>query len=137
MKKTICGLLFLFSISACSDPLIIFGKTIELTENCQVKATDKKGQVQYISLSLPVSSNCGFITYDETNVVHIELIADFYMFLVESTADSEYGCISNHTAVSVKENGDILSADFSKKSLSCHIDRERKLFQHFAHEMKW
>lgn len=134
--KTLLFLLLTISTAAYAEPLIVFKTKLEITSKCQIKYTKPNGKVNFVKLSLPESSNCKFIMYDESNLIHMEQISNFYMFLIESTSSNNEGCLSEHTAVAVKDGGVVVPAEFSKKSLSCNIDREQKLFHHFAYEMK-
>jgi len=136
MRKIIILSLLMVGCTLHAEPLTIYGTKLEITNTCKIKATNKKGVSSTIKPDLPESNNCKFIKYDDTNIIHLEHISTAYMVLVESTEMDKEVCISTHTAIVVKKDGDVIKAGSNMTSGTCHIDREQKLFHYFAHEMK-
>ena len=119
-----------------AEKITVFGTQLNITADCNIEAVNKNKKLNLVSLSLTPSSNCEFIKHAETDVVHLEQITNKYMVLVESSKQKGNSCLANYTAVVIENDGDVLASKFSKTSGTCHIDRERKVFDYFYHKMK-
>lgn len=128
------SLLFLCS-SLQAKPLLIYNTHLELKCDCKIKVTDENNKTKMVDLGFPESSKCKFIKHAETNLVHLERVTNTYIFLVESTLTHNDKCLSKYTAIAIKNNGDVITTDTKKTSGTCHIDRERKVFEYFFHKM--
>ena len=136
MKTLFFISLLLFSASLHAEPLIIFGTKLEIDDICRLKATNEKGESKLIQLSLPKSSNCKFLKYYETNLIHLERISNSYMFFIEMSVGHPDRCMSKYTAVAVKNDGKVLASATYARSGTCPPSIERKEFDYFAHKMK-
>ncbi len=135
--KTLCliSLLF-FSVSLHAEPLIIFSTKLEIDNKCRLKSTNEDGDSKLIQLSLPKSSNCRFLKYYKTNLIHLERISNSYMFFIGISVGHQDRCMSKYTAVAVKNDGKVLTSATYARSGTCPPSIERKEFDYFAHEMK-
>ncbi|MGF1733616.1 hypothetical protein [Photobacterium kasasachensis] len=135
MNRVVYILFVLFHSAALADPVNIYGSKLEILQSCQLQVNHRDGSQTVHKLNLPHSETCTFIKHAETNIVHIERVYNIYALLVESTSDEADTCVSTYTAAFIKPNGTVEISDFNKKSGSCYIDRERKVFEYFAHSM--
>jgi len=114
-----------------SESLDIYGSDITMKSNCTLMAGDIS-----ITLALENAANCSFINHSRTNIPHLVRIKNNYIVLIESTKNKDGKCISNYTAISVKPNGEVIASEKSKRSGSCNIGREEKVFKYFAHKIE-
>ena len=127
--------LLAFMTSPHAEPLVIFGAQLKINDKCQIEVTHSNGRSELVPLSLPEAPNCKFIKHAETNLIHIEQVANSYILLIESASNQNDQCVSNYTAIAVKNDGSVFPAGITKTSGTCHIDRERKVFEYFAHKI--
>jgi|CXWL01.1.fsa_nt_gi hypothetical protein len=132
---SLIAILFFASVVQ-AEPLLIFGTKLEINPDCSMNAMDKNSNLKHFKLNLPESSNCKIINHSETNIIHLEQVANSYILLVESTSQQDKQCISKYTAIAIKSDGSVLPSDTSKISGTCNIGRERKVFEYFAHKMR-
>ena len=109
--------------SIYAEQTTIFETKLNKTSDCNSKNCSKNKKLSLISLPLPQSTRGEFTKYAETDVVHLEKITDSYMALVESSTMNGNSCLTNYTAVVIKNDGSILANKFTKTSGTCHIDR--------------
>jgi len=142
MKKLfLISSLSFITIFSCVSPtygeqVTIFNTQLKITPDCNINALKKDKELNLIALTLPKSSSCEFIKHAETDVVHLERITNKYMVLVESSTNKGNSCLANYTAIVVNNDGSVVASKFNKTSGTCHIDRERKVFDYFYYKMK-
>ena len=136
MKLILLPLMMSMGATVHSENLEIFGTTLSLEPDCTLTAKNSDGDNTIIKLTLNAPSNCSVIKHSQTNVPHLVLIKSNYIVLIESTKSENNKCISNYTAIGIKPNGVVVASEKSKKSGTCNIGREEKVFNYFEHKMK-
>ncbi len=127
-----------FSLPGISQAktLNIQGSQIELTENCHLNVTYSNKQSKTFKLNLPENLPCKIINHSNTNIIQLEQITNYYIFLVEANLLEKDQCRSTYTAVAVSNKGEVIISPKNKRSGSCNTGRERKVFEYFAYKMK-
>lgn len=128
--------LIFFSAYLHAEPLVIDSTKLEIDNQCRLKATNKERESKLIELSLPESANCKFVIHDETNVIHLRLVGNSYMFFIESPTWSQDECLTKYVAVAVKNNGTIVTSATYARSGVCPPNVEINEFLYFARKMK-
>jgi len=119
-----------------AETLEIQGSKIELLNNCRLNVTYPNQENKILKLSLPDNAPCKIVNHTNTNIIQLEQVTNYYLFLIESTSLINNKCQSIYTAIAVSNKGGIVSTPGTKRSSSCGIGRERKVFETFAYKMK-
>jgi len=130
------SVLFSFPDISQAEILDIQGSQIELTKKCHLNVTFPDKQSKTFKLNLPENLPCNIINHSNTNIIKLEQITNFYIFLVEATILKNDLCQCTYTAIAVSNKGNVIISPINKRSGSCGTGRERKVFEYFAYKMK-
>jgi len=149
MKKLIFYLLYfvvlgymplLYADSLTPKQIQVFDKIITINDNCTVEVVSKNATntKQTLKLNLPHTENCHFVTYSKTSVIHMEIIKQHYVVLIESSKiidpkDEKLGCETRYQALAVGLDGSIKLSKKINGGSACHMDRERSEFVYLMH----
>lgn len=133
-------LTLLFLLTACTqvhsnNAVQLFEVNIVLNESCQIKASSSSKAVVH-DFTFEQGGECRIVTHANTSIPITYFINGSYILFVEKNHQEGDSCYSEHTAIAVDKNQQLLTTPIIKKSGSCFQSQELNTFEYFSQKLK-
>lgn len=129
MKSTVLAIACLAAASSVSAQNIqIYGTDISVHENCDLVVSYKGKQPEHLKPPFSSMGKCRILPNYDTNIPHVELIENEYVFLVESMTITGETCRAEHAAITVNQDGSARLSTRTQRTSTCGHG-ERKKFE--------
>ena len=133
-------LTLLLLLTACTqvhsnNAVQLFEVNIMLNESCQIKASSSSKAMVH-DFTFEPGGECRIVTHANTSIPITYFINGSYILFVEKNHQEEDSCYSEHTAIAIDKNQQLLTTPIIKKSGSCFQSQELNAFEYFSKKLK-
>jgi hypothetical protein len=134
-------LTLLLLLTACTqvhsnNAVQLFEVSIVLNESCQIKANSSSKAVVH-DFTFEPGGECRIVTHANTSIPITYFINGSYILFVEKNHPKGDSCYSEHTAIAIDKNQQLLTTPIIKKSGSCFQSKELSAFEYFSQNLKY
>ncbi len=134
-------LTLLLLLTACTqvhsnNAVQLFKVNIILNESCQIEASGSPKAVTH-DFAFEPGGECRIVTHANTSIPITYFINGSYILFVEKNHQEEDSCYSEHTAIAIDKNQQLLTTPIIKKSGSCFQSKELSAFEYFSQKLKY